>query len=759
MNAFFGLAARMRRLVSFSSTTRLKDRVAPSVEVMERRVLMTSDPFPAWLASGSDAEWHQASNTLTVPGAATVNADPGVAAAVKVVAGAASAHLTFAAPPGVPVHLYSMTLSNGAKATIAPSAGGTVTLNHRNVVISEPGGLTINGTSKFDITDNGLVIDYPDVAGPSPAPAIEAYVASGYNGGDWLGSGVTSSTAANDSNVALGTIENNGIVLQYGSEFGQPLFAGEDVDATAVIVKFTHRADLDLDASVTPNDASIFGSSYDAGQPAIWAVGDMDYDGLFTPNDASIFGSFYDETLAPPAAPQNVTATARPGFFYIVDLDWDTVAGTGITYNVYAGTTPGFVPSSETLLAAGLTSSNFTADTLDGDTTYYFAVTTTSGGGSDDPTGGTTSSASAGNDGDGVTTPPSTAVAGWTALYDMDGPENEDVTVTWSQEPDVNNRYTGPVTITITNVPPHAIVGASFLADLQGNPETDRTLTISGAGGSGTNEVEYWDGLDGAGMTVADIKESTSTLTITMDVELDIGESWLIHDALISVYTPTVTIAATDAEEGNQLEFVVSRTGPTVGDLPVFIRPPKGTATEGVDFDAMPRMVTIPDGQATFGFALDAIADDKWEQHEEAAASISPRLYYATLLYEFFQLWQADPLVLLQGPADGWDGTTLTVQKPAANAQPVETTVNVLVSSKLVPQRGVIAILTMTGNVQSPDVKMPGQTDGSGKAPVDIRVRDIDEVGETTVKIILKKKADDPVEKWKVVTFKINVID
>jgi MYXO-CTERM domain-containing protein len=70
------------------------------------------------------------------------------------------------------------------------------------------------------------------------------------------------------------------------------------VDLTSVLIKFTHRADVDLDGVITPNDASIFGTNYSEGDPANWAMGDMDYDGIFTPNDASIFGTFYDESLA-----------------------------------------------------------------------------------------------------------------------------------------------------------------------------------------------------------------------------------------------------------------------------------------------------------------------------------------------------------------------------------------------------------------------------------------------------------------------------
>ena len=65
-----------------------------------------------------------------------------------------------------------------------------------------------------------------------------------------------------------------------------------------MLIKFTHRADINLDGVITPDDSAIFGGNYDENQPAVWATGDMNYDGIFTPDDAAIFGGAYDESLA-----------------------------------------------------------------------------------------------------------------------------------------------------------------------------------------------------------------------------------------------------------------------------------------------------------------------------------------------------------------------------------------------------------------------------------------------------------------------------
>ena len=83
-----------------------------------------------------------------------------------------------------------------------------------------------------------------------------------------------------------------------------------DVDLTTVLIKFTHRADINLDGMITPDDSAIFGTNYDESITSgfTWAMGDMNYDGKCTPDDSAIFGTFYDESLASLPEP----ASSRP---------------------------------------------------------------------------------------------------------------------------------------------------------------------------------------------------------------------------------------------------------------------------------------------------------------------------------------------------------------------------------------------------------------------------------------------------------------
>jgi len=162
--------------------------------------------------------------------------------------------------------------------------------------------------------NNDLIIDY-DVT--SPAVDIEDAVRSGFNasGAAWTGTGITSSTAANvaaSGNYALAVADNAQLTNKFGDGTGgKPQFDGQTVDDTTVIVKFTHRVDLDLDGFVTPNDAIIFATNYIQNGNGNWITGDVDYDGKHTQNDAIIFATFYNGTL--PSLPEPGIAAVAIG--------------------------------------------------------------------------------------------------------------------------------------------------------------------------------------------------------------------------------------------------------------------------------------------------------------------------------------------------------------------------------------------------------------------------------------------------------------
>ena len=191
-----------------------------------------------------------------------------------------------------------VTVAAGATLRVLESSPG-VSSGHPagdNAFVSTPSTLTIDAAGFVDITNNDIVVDY---SGASPIATYEQLVRTAYNiVGDWQGPGITSSIAANDGNYVVAIADNATLAAPFGTAQGGPLFSGVDVDLDTILVKFTHRADINLDGLITPDDSAVFGGNYDENQPAVWATGDMNYDGIFTPDDAAIFGGAYDESLA-----------------------------------------------------------------------------------------------------------------------------------------------------------------------------------------------------------------------------------------------------------------------------------------------------------------------------------------------------------------------------------------------------------------------------------------------------------------------------
>jgi hypothetical protein len=170
-----------------------------------------------------------------------------------------------------------------------------------NSFVSRPSSLAISNnaaplgsrvyTGTLDLQNNDLIIDY---TGTSPIADIEDMVRSGYNGDLRNGTGIMSSVAVQNGNYVLAVADNAQLSAPFGSAQGGPNFSGVNVDLTSVLVKFTHRVDINLDGVVTDADAIIFSTNYEPGANANWAIGDLNFDGQFTDADAIIFSTYYE---------------------------------------------------------------------------------------------------------------------------------------------------------------------------------------------------------------------------------------------------------------------------------------------------------------------------------------------------------------------------------------------------------------------------------------------------------------------------------
>jgi hypothetical protein len=125
----------------------------------------------------------------------------------------------------------------------------------------------------LDLNNNDLLVDSPNV----PFWYVRNLVASGRNGGDWLGTGITSTMARNhpDQSTTLGVMDAADWHALAGPN---ALFDGAPVDQDAVLVKYTWYGDTDFNGVVDFDDYVHADQGHNNGWSG-WTNGDFDLNG------------------------------------------------------------------------------------------------------------------------------------------------------------------------------------------------------------------------------------------------------------------------------------------------------------------------------------------------------------------------------------------------------------------------------------------------------------------------------------------------
>jgi hypothetical protein len=190
-------------------------------------------------------------------------------------------------------HLASLILYDGSHARL--SANGNRVLSTGSLQIEagpEP-------LATLDLADNDMIWDYGLL---SPLPTVATFIAHAHHGGAWDQKGITSSLADN-TRYALGYGDND--VLHYSS------FAGESVDHSSVLVKFTYYGDADLNGKVDINDLGMLASHWQVAGP--WTSGDFDYSGVVNVADLGLLASNWQRGVGAPLAGSLGEALAQLG--------------------------------------------------------------------------------------------------------------------------------------------------------------------------------------------------------------------------------------------------------------------------------------------------------------------------------------------------------------------------------------------------------------------------------------------------------------
>jgi hypothetical protein len=162
--------------------------------------------------------------------------------------------------------------SGGTNATlqIAPNSG-----------TSEIAGLSISSGSRLDITNNRVIID--GGANPSTETWLLKCLSTGFNGGQWNGPGIDSSTAGASS-------------LTYGVAFADSndsVVGGLTSDQAEIA--YALYGDCNLDGSVNGEDFLILATNFNEVAPQGWEDGDFNYESTVNASDFLLLADNFDK--------------------------------------------------------------------------------------------------------------------------------------------------------------------------------------------------------------------------------------------------------------------------------------------------------------------------------------------------------------------------------------------------------------------------------------------------------------------------------
>jgi hypothetical protein len=158
--------------------------------------------------------------------------------------------------------------------------------------------LTLAGTSTLDLANNDAIVHGGNLGN------LTASLQTGYAGGAWNGSGITSSAAATNSThlTALGVTQ--------ASAAGT--FDGAAVAAGDVLIKYTYYGDANLDGQVDGSDYSKIDNG-SLQHLSGWSNGDFNYDGVVNGSDYTLIDNAFNTQGSPIAAASAQSAAQIAG--------------------------------------------------------------------------------------------------------------------------------------------------------------------------------------------------------------------------------------------------------------------------------------------------------------------------------------------------------------------------------------------------------------------------------------------------------------
>lgn len=185
-----------------------------------------------------------------------------------------------------------LTLS-GSQTLNQLSVGGTINLPANGNSVIRASQLSVAG--KLDLSNNTMILDY---SGSSPLSSVKGHLASGRNGGTWNGStGIISSSVVGVASSSLGYGEASTILGASGGTF-----AGQTVDGTAILIRFTKLGDANLNRTVDAADFVLLSNNFGASNSS-WTQGNFNYDTTTDAADFVLLSNNFGATMSFPSTP------------------------------------------------------------------------------------------------------------------------------------------------------------------------------------------------------------------------------------------------------------------------------------------------------------------------------------------------------------------------------------------------------------------------------------------------------------------------
>jgi hypothetical protein len=170
-------------------------------------------------------------------------------------------------------------------------------------------------TATWDMTDADLVAVSTAATKAADFAALYADLKQGFNQGDWKGLGITSSTAASNTNT------DTGVTLVDNALLGLTDFGGQPVDANSLLLKYTYYGDIDQNGQVDADDLTVFAGNFGRTSGATQVDGDIDFNGTVDADDLTIFANNFNKGIgAPLAESAGVQAVPEPGSLVLAGL-------------------------------------------------------------------------------------------------------------------------------------------------------------------------------------------------------------------------------------------------------------------------------------------------------------------------------------------------------------------------------------------------------------------------------------------------------